>query len=175
MTEKWAPVREFPDHYEVSSLGRLRRINAYRPNHEGKIRKPQIARNGYVVYMLSVENTFLLRTAHRMVADAFLGPIPPKMQVNHKNGDKSDPSLENLEIVTAGENRSHAYRTLGVEPNRPPSGINNVNARLTYREVTLIREKYADGGVSYSNLAAEYGTTKQTIARIVKRQTRLAA
>jgi hypothetical protein len=173
--EEWLPVREFPGHYEISSTGRLRRINPYRPNQANKIRKPQIARNGYVVYMLSVDNCLCLRSAHRMVADAFLGPIPEGMQVNHKDGDKGNPRVENLEIVTNSENRVHSYRILGVPHYSYPRGIKNHKAKLTFVQISEIREKYSSGLESYRTLARAYSTTTTTISRIVKNRTRLEA
>lgn len=49
---------------------------------------------------------------HRLVVTAFLGPIPAKMWVNHKNGIKGDNRLENLEVVTPSENHCHARDVL---------------------------------------------------------------
>lgn len=175
MIERWAAVREFPDHYEISDQGRLRRINPYRQCHAGKIRKPQTAKSGYIMYMLSIQNVPVLRSAHRMVADAFLGPIPEGMQVNHKNGAKSDPRLDNLEVVTNSENRAHSYRTLGVAPNKGATGLKNPHATLTFDQVREIRKKYATGGESYSTLSHAYGVSKQTIARFVKNKVRTKA
>jgi hypothetical protein len=175
MTERWAPVRDFPDHYEISTLGRLRRLKPYRACQAGKIRKPQTTKKGYVVYMLSVSNQVTLKSAHRMVADAFIGPIPPGMEVNHKNGDKGDPRLDNLEIVSNSENRAHSYRVLKVPPNRGAIGLNNPNSKLTFAQVEEIRMKRARGEYSLMQLAREYNTTKNTIIRIVKMRTRVAA
>jgi hypothetical protein len=167
--ERWLPVREFPDHYEISSLGNLRRIGS------DQIRKPQVARNGYPMFMICIKNQRCMRSAHRMVADAFLGPIPSGMQVNHKNGVKGDPRVENLEIVSNGENRAHAYRVLGVKPNRGAIGLKNVHAKLTWDEVREMREKYAAGSESYRTLARAYKTTTTTISRIVKMKVRREA
>lgn len=169
--EEWLPVREFPGHYEISSHGRLRRINAYRPNQANKIRKPQTAKNGYIVYMLSVSNKAMLRSAHRMVADAFLGPIPEGMQVNHKDGDKANCRLANLEIVTNGENRAHSYRVLGIAPNKWKAGAANHNARLAFEEVQAIRSK-ASLGIPYSQLSQAFGISKTGIGRIVRMEVR---
>ncbi len=135
--ENWLPVRDYPDHYEISDVGRLRRTQHYHPGNAGKIRKPVLAKNGYVVYMLSRANQVKLCSAHRMVADAFLGPIPEGMQVNHINGDKGDNRVANLEIVTNSENRIHSYRVLGIRPNK--SVETNVNAKLTWKTADAIR------------------------------------
>lgn len=170
--EMWAKVREFPEHYEISTAGRLRGIRCYRPSDANRIRKPQKDKRGYVVYLLSVNNKPILRYAHRMVADAFLGPIPSGMQVNHKNGDKGDPNLENLEIVTNAENRAHSYRVLGIRPNSPPKGQANHKATLSFEQVEEIRRRYLAGNDSYSSLSKEFGVSKQSIARYVKGQIR---
>jgi hypothetical protein len=165
MTERWLPVREFPDHYEISDRGMVRRSKPYRSNHGITPRKPQLARNGYVVFTLSVGNKIYGRSAHRMVADAFLGPIPEGLHVNHKNGDKTDNRLENLELVTISENRAHSYRVLGIAPNKAIE--TNVNAKLTWDKVDAMRAEYATGTTSHSKLAAKYGLNRMTILRVL--------
>jgi len=45
---------------------------------------------------------------HRLVAEAFLGHCPTKLEVNHKNGHKRDNRRENLEYATHQENMAHA-------------------------------------------------------------------
>jgi hypothetical protein len=157
--EEWLPVREFPDHYEVSSLGRVRNIGTYHRKFTGKIRKPHIARNGYPMYCLSVKSKYRQRLAHRLVADAFLGPIPEGMQVNHKDGDKSNCKLDNLEIVTNGENRAHSYRVLGVKPN---------GQKVTPEQRDEIRDIYSAGGVFQSDLADKFGVSQQLISKILR-------
>jgi hypothetical protein len=170
--EEWLPVREFPDHYEISSLGRLRRINPYRAHQANKVRKPQIARNGYIVFMLSVCNRFYLRAAHRMVSDAFLGPIPERMQVNHKDGNKWNCVLDNLEIVTNSENRAHSYKTLGVKPNSWKSGSKNPNATLTFDQIQEIRSKAAEKSATHREMSKQYGISVTGIGRIVRMEVR---
>lgn len=119
----------------------------------------------YPAYWLSIEQKVHMRYAHRLVADAFLGPIPKGMQVNHKDGDKARPWVDNLEIVTNGENRAHAYQVLGVAPNRGATGLKNPNASFGWATVCEIREAYARGEFT-SALAARHGVSRQTIYRI---------
>lgn len=53
---------------------------------------------------------------HRVVADIFMPQFcEEKCQINHKNGDKKDNRIENLEWVTPSENVKHAYRELGAQ------------------------------------------------------------
>lgn len=164
MSEEWVPCREFPDHYEISSLGRVRRKLATSGGRAGRVRKGVTHRTGYVQFMLSAANRQYMRDGHRLVADAFLGPIPPGMQVNHKNGDKGDNRVENLEVVSNGENRAHSYRVLGVRPNGA-FGERNRNAKFGAAAVSEIREAYKSGR-AVSELARQFGVTRQTIYRI---------
>ena len=74
------------------------------------------------------------KDVHRLVALAFL-PKPnfPKPQVNHKNGNRGDARLNNLEWVTAAENAAHSFRVLGRKPpNRKPV----VSTRISDGKVT---------------------------------------
>lgn len=158
--ENWASIREFPD-YEVSNLGRVRRATAARGTCAGRIRTPVLNQKGYATFVFDRRNYPKLRMGHRLVADAFLGPIPEDMQVNHKNGVKSDNRVDNLEIVTNGENRTHAYRTLGVPSNRP-RWDKWVNRTLEWDDVTAIRTSAEPA----SDLAERYGISRMSVWRI---------
>ena len=168
--EIWRPTVEFPDDYEISSIGRLRRISAARGATVGRIRKARML-NGYPAYWLKIGGKTICRYAHRLLADAFLGPIPPKMQVNHIDGNRANCDVRNLEIVTNGENRAHAYRVLGVRPNRGKLGEAHPNARLTWDEVCSVRKERSEGQ-KVSDLAERYKVSRQGIRRIVSEKVR---
>ena len=100
-------------------------------------------------------NTF---RAHRMIWQYVHGPIPEGMEINHKNGIKTDNRIENLELVTRSENALHASK-LGLTNY---SCERNGRAKLSNEEAIVIRaskEKSTD-------LAAAFGVTVQTIQRI---------
>ena len=165
-TEEWLPMRELPSDYFVSNKGRVMRISPSKGATPGKMRSQVINWHGYYTVMFKMDGKPTLRLVHRLVADAFLGPIPEGLQVNHKNGVKTDNRLENLEIVTNGENRAHSYQVLGVKPNRTP-GEKNVNARLTWEIVDEIRSSKE----SYSALARKYGVSVTAISCVARRKT----
>src|SRR5437867_710956 len=103
-TEDWRPVVGFGEGYEISNLGRIRRIRYLRPWR---------MRNGYLHIPLVRSGVQTHRYVHRLVAEAFIDPIADKMEVNHINGVRDDNRVENLEIVTKSRNMIHAFRVLG--------------------------------------------------------------
>ena len=102
---------------------------------------------------------------HRLVAAAFLGPIPPDKQVNHKDGDKQNNNLDNLELVTPEENRAHAARTGLVV-----RGEQNPVSRLTDAKVRAIRAQ-RDAGVRVQEIAYSFGVSEKTIYLVCRRIT----
>lgn len=105
--------------------------------------------------------------AHVLIALAFLGDRPTEdHEVNHKNGDRADNSVENLEWVTRSENMKHAWVTglrteVTLKPKKNAEGF-SANARLTAQQASEIRKSKK----SNSTLAKEYGVDRSTISRI---------
>ena len=118
MTEIWLPIGSYENLYEVSNLGRVRRIESFvngkagsKRKVSGKILKPRTYRNGYLYVTLcknGVVRNFLL---HRLVATAFLPKSDKKFQVNHLDENKLNNTVENLEWCTQKENINYGTRT----------------------------------------------------------------
>lgn len=105
MKEIWKDIPEYEGYYKVSDLGRVKRLpGAYVPN--GRILKPQ-KRNGYLSVSLSKNKKAKTHNIHRLVAKAFLGDS--NLTVNHKDGNKHNNKLTNLEYCTARENCRHVF------------------------------------------------------------------
>lgn len=165
LSEEWRPVpRGYSDTYDVSNLGRVRRKN-------GSLRKSCIARTGYYVICLvkpgpRQEGKWPARDTqfiHRLVAEAFLGPCPEGHQVNHKDGDKLNNHLDNLEYVTPRENTHHAWR-LGMNYWR---GEHCNLSKLTRLQVKAIRDLHATGHYTQSLIGELFGVKRSTIGLIV--------
>ncbi len=104
--EEWRPVVGYEGIYEVSSLGRVRRIAwaANRPKSDGGVLKPYVNKGGYVVCRLYHNGHHRLFLVHRLVMAAFVGPIPAGLQVNHRDFVRTNNAVANLEYLTVTEN-----------------------------------------------------------------------
>jgi hypothetical protein len=98
MEERWEKIKDYPN-YSVSDLGRVRNDTT------GRILKAYI-RGGYVFVGLSNLKTKTY-PVHRLVASTFIPNSENKSQVNHKNKNRSDNNVNNLEWVTPLENNIH--------------------------------------------------------------------
>ena len=105
---------------------------------------------------------------HRKVVEAFCGPIPEGMQVNHKNGIKDDNRLENLEVVTPGENILHSFRVLGRKPPVFPrkKGEDHYKARLTENDVREIRRLALERRMTQARIAEIYSIPQSNVSAI---------
>src|SRR4051794_33797732 len=106
--ERWLPVVGFSN-YEVSDLGRVRRSAPGEGAQVGKVLKFCSNGKGYLRVCPVRDGRGHTRYIHRLVTEAFLGPIPPGYEVNHKNCDKSDNRAVNLEYVTRAANMRHGH------------------------------------------------------------------
>ncbi|QEP52477.1 homing endonuclease [Aeromonas phage D9] len=81
-------------------------------------------------------------TVHRILCHCFKGGIPPGMVVDHKDGDKTNNALENLEVITHAENTKRAYEK-GLAKGRP--GETNSMAKLTADQAHQAFEMMVNG------------------------------
>jgi hypothetical protein len=99
--EAWRPIELAGGRYEISDKGRVR-------GPSGKVLKPTLLQIGYYSVALSLRNHTVVRHyVHRLVAEAFIGPLSDTVVVNHRNGDKLDNRLDNLEIIDRAGNGRH--------------------------------------------------------------------
>ena len=166
--EEWRPVAGYENTYEVSNLGRVRRNRTCKGFPAGRIKSQQIAPHGYPCVHLFRGYTRTRFAVHRLVAKAFLGPIDAGLEVNHRDGNKQNNRLENLELVTRRENCRHAVR-IGLMT----TGERRPRSKLTAEKVRAIRAAYtqggrAAGGKGQEALAKEHGVCRETIRDIVK-------
>ena len=155
LTEKWREC--CGGSYEVSDHGRLRRIG-------GRLLNPKPNEYGYRRVSLHINGRQVYRVVHRIVLEAFIGVCPAGKVTNHKNGNKTDNRLDNLEYVTPAENNNHARRC-GLW--RPARGEEHGFSKLT-DEAVLEMRRLARAGVSLEKIAPRYGVTASNVSLIVR-------
>lgn len=100
---KWKEISGFPD-YLVSDNGEV-----FSKRH-GKILKPYNNYKGYEKVQLYVDGRSYKKRIHRLVAEAFINNPEHLPEVNHKDLNKHNNAVSNLEWVTGEENRKHYQR-----------------------------------------------------------------
>lgn len=106
MEEIWKDIEGFEGVYQISSFGRLK---SFKSLPEGRILSNKNSKGGYLSVILNPrQEGQKSEKIHRLVAKAFIPNPENKPQVNHKNMDKQDNRVENLEWATLNENMKHA-------------------------------------------------------------------
>lgn len=142
--------------YEISNKGNIRN------NITKKLLSPFKQNRGYLQICLSTEFGYWRPTIHRLVAYYFLGPSDK--EVNHKDLNKTNNNMSNLEYVSRKENMEHASKM------NVWSGIKPHSTILTKEQVLEIRNLYKNKTHSYNELANIYNVGKSNIAKIIQRK-----
>lgn len=144
------------DNYEISDNGEIRNVNS------GKTIKQFVGKDGYLRTQIAGKT----RTVHRLVALTFIPTEDGKLFVNHKDGNKQNNCVDNLEWCTRSENMQHAYNHNLKER---PIGTKNGRNKLSYEAVSFILENYKpkDSVYGAKALAKLFGVAPQTISAVV--------
>lgn len=129
MEEVWKPVKNYENEYLISNYGRLQTIPRKGTFKIPIIRKTFLDKKGYEVCSLVKNKKYKYIKIHRLVAEAFIPNPLNKEQVNHKDGNKQNNCVNNLEWVTNKENYEHSIKT----------GLRDVNKTINI--MTKIKEK----------------------------------
>lgn len=163
--EVWKNIREYEDHYQVSNLGRVKRIKKGRGTSIGKILRQINCSVRYPYVGLTSGNKQKTFRVHRLVAETFLGLPQKGQEVNHKDGNPQNNIIENLEWVTRSENAQHKCKILG-----KGVGEKNYHAKLKNIDIPIIR-KMLKKGISQRKIANLFGVSQRAINFINTNQT----
>lgn len=169
MDEIWKPVVGLEEAYEVSTFGNVRsvareyEINGGTYKKKSVLLKGSISSNGYHRHTLSFLNKRVYKNTHRIVAEAFIPNSENKPQINHKDGNKLNNCVDNLEWCDAKQNLNHAYQT-GLAKGK--AGSKNSMADLTESQVLEIVRFYK-AGMKQVDIAKKFGQKFQNISCIV--------
>lgn len=129
MQEIWKDLKEYENLYQISNLGRVKSLQRRKSNYnqkgftgtfkliQEKILKPKVDRKGYLYVQLYKNGKSKMFKVHRLVAQTFIPNLRNKPQVNHKDGNKQNNFIDNLEWCTNTENQKHAWK-IGLQKSR---------------------------------------------------------
>ena len=104
--EKWKDVKDYEGHYQVSDYGRVKSVKFVKE----RILKPFRDKDGYLTVNLCKNHKIKYCRIHRLVAQSFI-PNPQNLpEINHKNEDKTDNKVDNLEWCDAKYNNNYGTR-----------------------------------------------------------------
>ena len=176
MKEQWKPIEGTDGAYEVSNSGKIRSNNYL--GHGGQ-KELSLAKDqkGYLRVRIFMAGTRKTVKVHREVAKAFIPNPDNKPEVNHKDGNKENNRVDNLEWSTSLENTLHAYETGLKEKTRArcrEMGITVGRAALEKareeKKTPIIATRLSDGAVfeypSQAEAAAATGAFQANIHKV---------
>ena len=182
MEEIWKDVIGFEGIYKASNLGRvksLKRIektrnrwgDCYRERGE-KILKPNKRRNGYLVYELNKNGVPKSIGCHRIVWEAFFGKIKKGNVVHHKNKERSDNRIDNLQELDVNEHgklHRHESWNKGRNWTKEEIEIRQKSRNEFYLPKNIETMKLKKDGLSANEIAQKLGIcTRQVYSRLKK-------
>lgn len=150
MFERWKPIKGYEKKYEISNCGNVKIIKT------NKLKLPQKSKNGYLVINLYIGKNPKRVYIHRLVAKAFIENPNNYKDVNHKDGNKSNNYVGNLEWCTRSQNLKHAYKNKLKVPSSQVLTIEQVKY-IKQNPKNLSRKQLADElNISYWSICNIY-------------------
>lgn len=163
MREVFEDLIGYEESYQISDKGRIftkRRLDGNRIIY-GRELHPQITEDGYLKVGLTKNSETKRFYVHRLVAQHFIKNPQNLPQVNHKDGNKFNNNVSNLEWCTKSQNQEHAVKNSLMQHGEARPG-----AKLTEKDVLEIYK--LKGVLPAKEIAAHYGVSKNTINVILR-------
>ena len=165
--EIWKWVVGYRGYYQVSNCGCVRSVDRKvgSRKYKGQSMRLWAHSNLYPVCELQREGQRRLVCVHSLVLGAFIGPRPDGCEAHHKNGDRTDNRIENLEWMPSFQHKSTHKKNATTPEGMYQKGELNPRAKLTKCQVLEI---YAAGRTdTHASIAQRYGVDRSTISRIL--------
>ena len=133
MKEIWEDIKAYKGKYQISSLGRVKMLDYVASDGrkiKGRIRKLQKNNSGYIIVNI-IGKTYLV---HRLVAEAFIPNPNNYPQINHKDENKQNNRIDNLEWCTNKYNNNY-----GTKPYK--MGLIHKGKKISEKQKQLLSEK----------------------------------
>lgn len=156
MNDVWKPIKGFEDIAEISIYGEIHRFKSNTYTYG------TINNNGYLRATFFVKGKQEFRMVHRLVYETFVGNIPEGFEINHKDENKKNNSIFNLELVSHKENCNYGTtvkRSIETKNKRNRKTAEKPVIQLTkdgqfVAEYQSITEAQRQTGINNSNICA---------------------
>ena len=177
--EIWRDIKDYEGLYQVSNLGNIKSLKRTITYQNGKvihlkekILKPKLC-NSYAYIELSKNNKAKHFYIHRLVAQEFIKDYNKKLEINHKDFDRSNNKLENLECITKYENWKYSYDKgrIPIPPPQKPKKIICLNDGKIFNSIKEAGKYY---NINYSMICNQLkGRTKKVHNKIFEYKYRI--
>ena len=150
--EEWRDIKGYEGKYQVSSHGRVKSLNYHREGKE-KILKPEVLKKGYLRVDLHNGAKRNKIQVHRLVAEAFIDNPNNYPQVNHKDENKQNNHVENLEWCTNKYNANYGTKLEKISKgkNWRASKVECIETGEIFDSLIEAEEKY---NIKYQSISA---------------------
>jgi len=163
--EEWKDIKGFECCYQISNCGVVKSLTRYRNSSrgsvsilQGRILKLKTSKSGYLCCHLRRDELSKHPSVHRLVAEAFIPNHDNKPTVNHKDGNKQNNRVDNLEWATHSEQMVHAVDNELVEVRGSPKYSKAMKKEML--------EYYSNNSISITELSKVFGVSERTAGRI---------
>lgn len=172
MEEIWKDIKGYEGIYQISSHGRLKSLSRpliYKDGRKGTLKEiiliGAVASNGYRIVSLGKKEK---KTMHRLVAETFMPNEYERTTINHKDGNKLNNRLDNLEWNSYKQNNDHARNK---ELNNQ-HGENTNFSKFGDQVVNALRKVHKETNFTYVKLAELFDMSPSTVKDIVSNKSR---
>lgn len=134
----WKDIKDYQGIYQINELGEILTLKRFgRGSTNSMIDRymKQRVHNGYSIVDLSKNGTKKTFSVHRLVAETFIINTENKQCINHKDGNRLNNNVTNLEWCTHSENNKHSYQSNG--RTNPMTGIKGSLNKLSTKTQQL--------------------------------------
>ena len=164
--ETWKMHPEFTN-YEISNQGQIKRRTDGTNAKKGFILKPNPSYKGYTFVRLRKDNKYHHKFVHRVVLETFIGVCPKGYECNHKDQQRNNNSLSNLEWVTSSENARHSWEKGRVSLKGEKCG----NSKLKEGEVWLMKRILSINKIPQTIVAKMFKISVSVVSSIKNKKT----
>ena len=158
MLKEFYPIQDYEDRYLINEYGKIWSLRS------NIFMKPFFDKRNYLKVALRNQTGCKHYFIHRLVTIQFIKNIGNKPQVNHKDTNKLNNHISNLEWCTNQENMTHAH-SMNLY-NNIPKGENHINSKLTNNDVIKIKKLLDQKKLNQKQIAKKFNVDPSRISSI---------